>query len=175
MKFVTGNIHKWEEANAIVGGHLERVEIDLPEIQAIDVVEVIKHKAKVAYEILWEPVLCEDVGLVFTAWNGLPWPQIKRFLQTVGCEGMRKMLQSFEDRTAQAVCCVGRYDGKEVHYVLWVCEGSVAPTSIWETTFGWDPIFIPHGYDQTFAEMKKEEKNQISHRYLAWQQVKDLI
>ena len=52
MKFVTGNVNKWEEANAIVGGGLERVEIDLPEIQAMDIIEVMKHKAKAAYEAL---------------------------------------------------------------------------------------------------------------------------
>ena len=85
------------------------------------------------------------------------------------------MLEPFEDRSAQAVCCVGRYDGTEVHYVLGICKGRVAFTLRGETTFGWDPIFIPDGYEQTFAEMKKEEKNQISHRYLAWKQVKDLI
>jgi len=83
MKFVTGNVHKWEEANAIVGGGLERVEVDLEEIQAIDVVDVVQYKAKAAYAVLGEPALCEDVGLIFDAWNGLPGPQIKWFLQTV--------------------------------------------------------------------------------------------
>ena len=72
MKFITGNQHKWEEANAIVGGSLEMVKLDVEEIQSIDIVEIIEHKAKMAYEILGEPALCEDVGLIFDAWNGLP-------------------------------------------------------------------------------------------------------
>jgi non-canonical purine NTP pyrophosphatase (RdgB/HAM1 family) len=118
MKFVTGNHHKRAEANAIVGGNLEMVSIDLVEIQSIDVVEVISHKAKAAYEALGEPALCEDVGLIFDAWNGLPGAQIKRFMQTVGREGILKMLSGFDDRSARAVCCVGRYDGQKVHYVL---------------------------------------------------------
>jgi inosine/xanthosine triphosphate pyrophosphatase family protein len=72
MKFVTGNIHKWEEANAIIGGNLEMVALDLEEIQSIDIEEIITYKAKKAYELLGEPALCEDVGLFFDAWNGLP-------------------------------------------------------------------------------------------------------
>ncbi|MDR2541477.1 MAG: RdgB/HAM1 family non-canonical purine NTP pyrophosphatase [Candidatus Peribacteria bacterium] len=175
MKFVTGNHHKREEANAIVGGNLEMVSIDLAEIQSIDVVEVISHKAKAAYEALGEPALCEDVGLVFNAWNGLPGAQIKRFMQTVGREGILKMLSGFDDRSARAVCCVGRYDGKEVHHVLGVCEGGIATSVRGESGFGFDPIFLPQGHEQTFAEMPKEAKNQISHRYLAWKQVNELI
>ena len=72
MKFVTGNVNKWKEANAIVGGTLEMVEVDLEEIQSIDSLEIVEHKAKRAYEIVGEAALCEDVGLVFEAWNGLP-------------------------------------------------------------------------------------------------------
>ena len=175
MKFVTGNIHKWEEANAIVWGNLERVEIDLEEIQEIDILKIVGHKAKNAYKTLGEPALCEDVGLVFEARNGLPGPQIKRFSQTVGGEGMTKMLNAFENRKAKAICCVGRFDGKEVHHVMGICEGSIAPTPQGTSNFWRDPIFIPNGYSQTFAEIKIEEKNLISHRYLAWKQIKDLI
>jgi non-canonical purine NTP pyrophosphatase (RdgB/HAM1 family) len=55
-----------------------------------------------------------------------------------------------------------------------ICEGSITEEVRGPTEFGWDPIFIPQGFQQTFAEMSSEEKNQISHRYLAWQQVKVL-
>jgi inosine triphosphate pyrophosphatase len=92
MKFVTGNLHKREEANAIVGGHLEMVKLDLEEIQSVNMEEIIAHKAKKAYQALGEPALCEDVGLIFDAWKGLPGPQIKRFLQEVGREGLLTML-----------------------------------------------------------------------------------
>jgi inosine triphosphate pyrophosphatase len=113
--------------------------------------------------------------LIFDAWKGLPGPQIKWFLQTVGREGMLQMLSGFDDRSARAVCCVGRYDGQQVHHVLGICEGSIALSVRGVTDFGRDPIFIPRGYEQTFAEMPKEEKNLISHRALAWKQIKELI
>jgi len=175
MKFVTWNINKRKEANAIVWWKLEQVVLDLEEIQEIDVVKIVEAKAKAAYEALGEPALCEDVSLVFDAWKGLPWPQIKWFIQTVGREGVLQMLSSFENRKAKAICCVGWYDGQKAHHVLGVCEGSIAQTVRWVTDFGFDPIFIPEGYDQTFVEMPREIKNQVSHRYLAWKQVKDLI
>jgi inosine triphosphate pyrophosphatase len=115
------------------------------------------------------------VSLVFDARNGLPWPQIKRFLQTVGREGILKMLSWFDQRQAKAICCIGRYDGQTVHHVVGTCEGSISLTVQWNTDFGRDPIFIPKGYTQTFAQLSKEIKNQISHRALARNQVKALI
>jgi inosine/xanthosine triphosphate pyrophosphatase family protein len=72
MKFMTGNFHKWEEANAIMGGNLEMIKLDLEEIQSTKIEEIINHKARSAFNKIGEPVLCEDVGLVFDAWNGLP-------------------------------------------------------------------------------------------------------
>lgn len=51
MYFVTGNIHKREEANAIFGRNLERISLDLDEIQTTQVDEVVKHKAKLAYQL----------------------------------------------------------------------------------------------------------------------------
>jgi XTP/dITP diphosphohydrolase len=94
------------------------VKLDLVELQSLDMVEIIEHKAKKAYEALGEPAICEDVGLVFNARNGLPGPQIKRFLQSVGREGLLQMLSGFSDRSACAVCYIGWYDGQEVHHVL---------------------------------------------------------
>jgi inosine/xanthosine triphosphate pyrophosphatase family protein len=52
MKFITGNQHKREEANAIVGGKLEMVKLDLEEIQSMDMVEIIEHKARKAYAVV---------------------------------------------------------------------------------------------------------------------------
>ncbi len=100
----------------------------MEEIQELDVIKVVEAKARVAYEILGEPALCEDVSLVFDARNGLPGPQIKWFIQTVGREGILQMLSAFENRKAKAICCVGRYDGQKNHQVLGVCEGSIALT-----------------------------------------------
>jgi inosine triphosphate pyrophosphatase len=105
----------------------------------------------------------------------LPWPEIKWFLKTVGNEGMVKMLSWFENRSARAICCVGWYDGNQVYHVLGICPWNISKEVRGTTNFGRNPIFIPDGYEESFAELPIDIKNQISHRYLAWSQVKKML
>ncbi len=75
--------------------------LDLLEIQESPE-EIAKHKVKLAATRCNTPVLTEDVSLCFSAYNGLPGPYIKDFLSNVGREGLWKMVQNFEDKTAYA-------------------------------------------------------------------------
>ena len=107
FKFVTGNLNKVREARDILKIPLEQVEVNgLFEIQTQELDELVRHKCQQAYEALKSPVLVEDSALQFKAWKGLPGPLVKWFETSVGCEGMLKMLQSFDDRSATAVCCL---------------------------------------------------------------------
>lgn len=169
--FVTSNQNKRREAASILGVELEAANLDLPEIQALDVVEVAAAKALAAYEALGsppQPVLVEDSGLVIEAWNGLPGALAKWFLAGVGIEGLLRMIPPGEDRSARAVCAVAIVDGKG--YVR-VFEGEVAGSLALEphgkSGFGWDPIFIPEGSSLTYAEMG-EAKSADSHRARAF-------
>jgi len=165
IKFVTGNSNKVRETVAILGVPLEEVKVDgLIEIQTLDIEELVYHKCQQAYDSLKCSVLVEDSGLLFNAWGGLPGPLIKWFECTVGCEGMLKMLQTFEDRSAIAVSCFAIYDGKDIKIARGEVEGSIATEIRGSHGFGWDVIFVPKGYEKTYAEMKSEEKNTISHR-----------
>lgn len=175
MKFATGNQHKREEANAILWGGLERIDLDLEEIQSTSVEEVVAHKAKLAYQLTGSPVFVEDVGLRFEARNQLPGALIKRFLKELGTQGLIDQLSSFENKKAEAICCVGYYDGEKVHSFTGIVKGSIASVPQGTTNFGRDPIFIPEGSEKSFAEMSAEEKNAISHRKLAREQVKKFL
>lgn len=76
------------------------------------------------------------------------------------------MLAGFDDKTAEAVC-VFAYSSGEEGYEPKLFIGRTAGTIVdprGPTDFGWDPCFQPQGYNQTYAEMSKEEKNKISHR-----------
>ena len=80
--------------------------------------------------------------------------------------GLHKMLTGFEDKTANAMCIfaysAGEPDSKVELFIGKTPGTIVAPRG--PTDFGWDPCFQPDGFTQTYAEMPKEQKNQISHR-----------
>lgn len=176
IKFVTGNFNKARETGVILGVPLEQVKVDgLIEIQTQNIEELVHHKCQQAYDSLKCPVLVEDSGLLFNAWDGLPGPFIKWFECTVGCEGMLKMLQTFEDRSATAVSCFAIFDGKDTKIARGEVKGSIATEIRGSNGFGWDVFFIPEGYEKTYAEMQSEEKNSMSHRKNALEKLKMLM
>ncbi|KAJ3228711.1 hypothetical protein HDU78_009598 [Chytriomyces hyalinus] len=176
ITFVTGNANKLKEVQAILASctHLTLVnrKIDLPELQAASTAEVSTEKCKLAAEAVQGAVLVEDTSLCFNALNSLPGPYIKWFLEGVGHDGLNRMLDGFEDRSAYALCtfayCEG--PGKEVHIFEGKTDGSIVKAR-GPLDFGWDPIFEPSGFSQTYAEMPKETKNTISHRARALEKV----
>jgi len=176
LKFVTGNVNKLREAQAILGIQMEQVELSqLHEIQTPDIRQVVEHKVHSAWNELKCPVLVEDSGLIFTAWNGLPGALVKWFEKSVGCEGMLKMLETFDNRQAEAVCLTAIYDGE----TMILGEGRVPGTASRQIRgdggFGWDVLFIPDGETRTYAEMTPEEKNAKSHRKQAFESLKSQL
>ena len=176
FKFVTGNPNKVREAREILGLALEPVQVEgLFEIQTPDLNEVVRHKAQQAYSALQCPVMVEDSGLVFHAWNGLPGALVKWFEETVGCQGMLRMVKDFNDRSATAICCFAVYDGKNMRIARGEVNGTLAEKIRGENGFGWDVIFIPDGHERTYAEMSAQEKNSISHRKRALDKLRKLF
>lgn len=176
FKFVTGNPNKVREASEILDIALESVQVEgLFEVQSPDLDVVVRHKAQQAYSILQCPVMVEDSGLVFHAWNGLPGALVKWFEETVGCEGMLKMVEGFTDREATAICCFAVYNGKDMKVSRGEVNGTLSNSIRGSNGFGWDVIFIPEGYQQTYGEMAAKEKNNISHRKKALDQLKKVL
>ena len=171
--FATGNEHKLKEVNEILGHNLEQISVELFEPQAVDVAEIVREKAEDAFNKTGKIVLVEDTGLEFSAWNRqLPGALIKWFIDSVGNEGVLKMMDSETNRQAVAKTAVGFFDGKQAQVFMGEIKGTI-PTAIrGDGGFGWDPIFIPDGYDKSFAEMTSDEKNDISMRRLAVENMK---
>lgn len=95
-------------------------------------------------------------------------PYIKWFLEKLQPEGLYKLLDGWEDKSAEAVCTFAYTDNENEKVILFQgrTEGDIVfPRG--SRDFGWDPIFQPKNYDKTYAELDKEEKNKISHRYKA--------
>src|SRR5215218_9945182 len=154
------------------------VALELSELQALDVAQVAAAKAAAAREVLdapESPILVEDSGLVLGAWNGLPGAFTKWFLQSVGNEGLIKMLSAYKDRSARAVCAVAVAvpDGA-VRVYLGEVEGSIAPEPRGVQGFGWDPIFVPKGDTKTYAELGAL-KHQDSHRARAFKAAREVL
>ena len=140
------------------------LELDLQEIQTDNLQELVKHKLEQAYERIQAPVIVEDTSLYFKAWNKLPGPFVKWFLENLGLAGMVSALSQFKDKSALAVCCLGyTNNGKSMH----LFEGKVIGVIVkprGSLNFGWDAIFQPSGLLQTFGEMTQQEKLNVSPR-----------
>ena len=172
--FATGNINKVEECESILGFKLEQVELDLDEIQAVEVAKVVEHKVKQAFDLIKKPVIVEDTGLYFEAWNGLPGALIKWFDETIGYAKLCSLLVS-ENRKAKAQTIIGYFDGEEYKSFVGEVTGKIAEKPKGPDNFGWDIIFIPKGFSETFAEMGKEKKNAISMRKIALEKLKEFL
>ena len=167
---VTGNANKRREAERIVGHRLETVEIDLPEIQSGDLIEVLRFKAEAAWQRLERPVVVEETGLELACMNGFPGPLVKWMLEAVGDEGIAQVAIRAGDPGVVARCALMLLDGeREV-----IAEGSTAGRLVLPPRgvggFGWDPVFEPDGLERTYAELGDEVKDRIGHRGRAWRE-----
>ncbi len=174
--FVTGNKLKFEEDKEILAEHgidIEHIEMELPEIQA-DPPEIAKHKAMVAAEKTGKPCFVDDTALCFNALNGLPGEYVKFFVEKLGLPNLVKLLDGFVDKTAKAIALVAYCEpGKEPILFEGVVDGTIVMPR--GSRFAWDPIFMPKGYDKTYAEMTVEEKNMISHRKKAMEKFAEYL
>jgi len=172
--FITGNKNKFEEVKAILP-EVEQLDIDLPEIQEIDAKEIIKEKLLEALKHKKGEFIVEDTSLYLDCLHGLPGPLIKWFLQTIGNKGLSKIAEKFKNNKAVAKTIIGYAKSqRDIHFFEGVINGKiVSPRG--KTNFGWDPIFMPDGYDKTFAEMSREEKNKISMRRNALNKLKKFL
>lgn len=173
--FATGSKDKLREVNDILGYKLKHIDLDLLEPQGIDVMDVVRDKAKDAYERAGKPVLVEDTGLEFEAWNRLPGALVKWFLKSVGTKGILEMLGDEKNRNAKAVTVVGFYDGEKCHEFKGEVSGRVPLKAREGKGFGWDPIFVTDEHDKTFGEMDTKQKNSVSMRALAINKLRNFL
>ncbi len=146
-------------------------------------------KAQAYYEKFGMPTLADDSGLVVSAMAPYPGVYSSRFysLEFGGVEEVRgnkdttnirkllRLLEKEKDRSAKFVACVVLYIGEKGLFSFGECKGSIAYEPRGDKGFGYDPIFVPEGFDKTMAEISPEEKDRISHRGKALRNLLDLI
>ena len=125
--------------------------------------------------------MADDSGLEVNALGGAPGVRSARYAGEP-CDTSRnnalllKNLASAKDRRANFTCAIALVDpaGRE-HAIIGQCFGRIAESPSGAEGFGYDPLFVPDGYDCSFAELSAEEKNRISHRGRALIKLRELI
>jgi inosine triphosphate pyrophosphatase len=176
IKFITGNKNKFEEIQSVLNVPMERLDIDLPEIQSLDAREVIKKKLLVAEEHEKGEYIVEDTSLYLSCLNfQLPGPFIKWFEKGMANDGIVKIAQAMGDTKARAAVLIGHIDeARDITFFEGAIAGEIVPAR-GDKDFGWGPIFQPEGSKKTFGEMERDEKHNISMRGIAARKLKDFL
>lgn len=174
--FATSNDDKLKEFKELIGrSDINRIHIDVTEIQGTPK-EVCIAKSKEASRIAQGATIVEDSNLCYNALGGMPGPYIKMFLEKLGLDGLYKLLEGFEDKSAYALCyyayCAG--PGKETVLFCGKTDGTIVQPR-GANGFGWDAVFQPAEYHETYAEMDKTLKNVVSDRSKAIQKLKKFL
>ncbi len=155
--FVTGNANKAKYFNEMVGVNIEHIKYDVDEIQSTSLREIVEHKVRQAYEQAQRPVIVEDTRLSFNALGSLPGPFIKWFIDEVGLEGICRMLDGYDDRSAIAGAAIAYYDGTVLEIFERELTGTLAEVPLGDSRFGWNSTFIPDGSNKTLGQMDEDE------------------
>ena len=168
LAIVTGNPGKMEELKAAlgpIGFEVVQSDEDCDEVQADSLEEVVQGCMRQLKERGIHDFALDDSGLFIESLKGFPGVYSAYVLRTLGIAGVLKQMDGMKDRSAHFRSCIGCHldDGDDI-IVVGQCDGDIAYAPKGECGFGFDPIFIPKGYDRTFAEISIDEKNSISHR-----------
>lgn len=175
LTFITSNPSKADQLSRHLNIEIAHRQLDLVEVQSLDLEEVVEYKVKEAYRIIKAPVLVEDVSLTFAVLqNQLPGPLIKWFFQELGNDGLCKLVEG-KDKAAQASVLFGLYDGEQLTTYLGEVEGKIADKPQGKSDFGWDPIFIPNGYNKSWAQMDEQEQRTSSMRRIALEKLEKYL
>jgi XTP/dITP diphosphohydrolase len=179
--FATHNQHKTEEVRAILGADY-RI-LNLPELGCPDIPETADtlkgnalQKAQYVADHYGRNCFADDTGLEVLALDGRPGVYSARYAGE-GCsyqDNVLKLLgemQGAADRRACFKTVVALILNGETYFFEGRVDGIILPEQRGTDGFGYDPVFLPDGYDQTFAEMSPATKNGISHRGRAIQQL----
>ncbi len=176
----TNNKHKIEELKSkLVDTKIEifsPLELGITDLEVIEDADTLKGnaflKAKAFYKKSGMPSISDDTGLFVEALNGEPGVYSARYTGDNAtfednCNKLLNNLKDIENRNAYFETVICYYDGNNTNYLSGKCKGKITKEYKGNNGFGYDPIFLPDGYNLTFAELSKDIKNKISHRGLA--------
>lgn len=178
LVFATNNRHKLNEVRAIVGDKVEVLSLndigchdDIPEtadtLQGNALI-----KARYIYEKFGVDCFADDTGLEVEALDGAPGVYSARYAGEE-CDSeanMQKLLQNLtgkSNRNAQFRTVIALIIKGEEKLFNGIVKGTITEEKRGDSGFGYDPVFVPEGFSESFAQMSGDMKNSISHRYRA--------
>lgn len=177
--FATNNENKLNEVSAMLGDQFELVSLE--SIGCTEELEESRstlegnslQKAEYVNQKFNIPVFADDTGLEVNALNGEPGVYSARYAgpQRNSDDNMRKLLTELNgrnDRSAQFRTVITYMENGEYYQFEGIVKGQIDTMLKGTGGFGYDPVFIPEGYNVTFGELSAEIKNQISHRKRAF-------
>ena len=173
INFVTTNKHKFEEVKQILSEF--NIEVKQLEIEKIEPRgEMMKTIAKNAAELIASkvklPVVLEDTGIFFEAYNNFPGPLPKFVFESIGYKGILKLLEGEKRdayfKTVAAYC----KPGEEAVLFEGISKGKIneKPVNLDKDVMPYERIFIPEEFEKTLSDLSRDEKNNISHRSRAF-------
>jgi len=194
LVFASNNKHKLSEVRQILPEQVEVVSLkDIGFVQEIEETgATLEENSLLKANAVWEwlkknsllgavdGVFADDTGLEIAALGGAPGVRTARWASDEACDvnNRQKALRELvgvEDRTARFRTVVTLMQNGGIQQVEGVVNGRIAMKEDGERGFGYDPVFIPEGYEQTFASLSAKEKNMISHRGRAMEELKKIL
>jgi XTP/dITP diphosphohydrolase len=163
LAVVTSNPHKAEEVASFFEGSLTvtHVAMECPEYRDDDVGNIARQKAEFAWNVLKIPLIVDDTAFSIRSLGGFPGPYAAYVLRTIGNEGILKLMEGVQDRSAYFETAIAYADRQGIRVFPGRIEGLIVnPRGT--CGFGYDPIFEWEG--KTLAELSIVEKSRISHR-----------
>jgi XTP/dITP diphosphohydrolase len=167
LYFASNNYDKYVEIQPV----LQKYSIDvrfsrmkLTEIQSTFLIEIAIEKSKSAFEKISMPIIVEDDGLYIDELNGFPGQYSSYIFETIGNDGILKLLIDSKTRIAYFKSVFVFYDGKILQSFIGERKGKIARRPMGRG-WGYDPLFIPNGIELTFGQLDEENrKEEFSHR-----------
>ena len=160
---MTGNAHKAREVQEFFQGSVsvEHVPLDIPEHRHHDVQVIAEGKASYAFSVVRQPLIVDDTAFSIDALKGFPGPYAAYVLNTIGNEGILRLLKGIADRNAHFLTAIAYADDSGVRVFTGRIDGKIVDPR-GGGGFGYDPIFEWEG--TTLAELPLPVKSRISHR-----------
>jgi len=186
LVFATGNAHKAAEAQEILRGRMPGIEVltfsgESPVESGTSFLDNALIKARAAHEATGKPAFADDSGISVEVMGGAPGIFSAIWSGTREDKTNRNLLLAQladipdADRASAFVCTVALVSGTTEVSFTGIWSGSIAREAAGEGGFGYDPVFIPEGFEVTAAQLDPEVKNSMSHRFLAMQQMAEYL